>query len=411
MPPKRKSQRSTTAAAAATTQTETQQSNKHGKDESTVTERPKKRVKKTYYIVILKNGSWKTFDSAGEMTAFKDDWGESVKASMDFSSKKKMQAKVKELEAAKLSEEAKTKDVTVKVEKGSDDVKSLTTDQQASAEKIIQAIRKNSPSDRIHVYYRTNSSSKAVVFVPLQVDANGNLKWWFKGKQWATVVKYYAGTVTHEHESIQHALKHMEFAYKRDPSGGPEDKQVDKSKRKVEEKGKTKYVETGNTYPVTIPYTHMIIPTENFSNTVQETEWIEKTLETFAKETIKLHQSELFKTVIKGSVSDRQRNSMMFNSKQQTYSQCYSTCSTRVERLDNINSLIALEDVTKVMSILSDNATDDFKNKYPSLDIVDENEEDTDEEDSDDDNEDEDEEEDQKPAAVETVETENGKDE
>lgn len=384
MPPKRTASKRKTASQAAAARKKTKKAPAAAPALDLVSRADltkKKRAKKTYHLVVLGNGDWKQFDNVADFDEFMADYGDNVKAKHQFTAKKQLTDKITEVKAGKAAAvaavaAASVGSVAIKIERGVGDSigQDLTSNQKASAEKIIRAFRENSPSDRVELIWRTTSSSKKLLVIILILDSSGKLKWWFKGMAFAQLLGHYVRDADIPDQVLRDALSNVAWGFRRDPAGDSNDILQDIMKRRVTNKGgKTTWEPTGTTLDVTIPFTCIDIPVDTFTSKVEETVWIETTLKTLAQSLVDLHKDCVYKTVLQGTVTPAQWFAMTTPSRPgtQTYDQFFDTCVTRVTLCENLNTMLTRSSVADAMQVLLDNTMPNYGKKYPGLlDIV-----------------------------------------
>ena len=235
------------------------------KDESSNKQSNKASIteKKKFTLVILKNGDHCTFETKTKLDLFLQEYKSNVGSTESFTTKKSMEEYAKEL---------KLKETPNKTEMKPNVVSLIGTEQdKADSQRIIDRMRLLAPKERIYLQYYTNSTSHCVVVTIKEVDLNGKMKWWAKGRKLTEIITPFVQEKSIKNNpTLNKALANMEWAAKRDPRGITTDVETEYGKKPVkDENGKVIWEEDINkAYEVKVAFTHIALkkrdlPTKN----------------------------------------------------------------------------------------------------------------------------------------------------
>ena len=341
---------------------------KRKKDQNNIEETPEKSSTSTpnsrnvYTLIITNNGRKVQFENKTSLKTFLEDYSSTVRFQETFKTKKSMTEYIdKQEEKDDKMRETERKPIP-RSNVGSLAVVSDTD--QAAAQRIIDRMRSRSPAERILIDAHTNDSSDCCVATIREVDIKGKMKWWTKGDMTAPVVANFIEDQPVHDKTIQEALANMEFADKRKNGGGPDEKEEESGRMKIkDENKKDKWVDNGQSYPVTISFTHFGFDHTNFLNKEEETLWLEETLHKFGKEFIRVRMNRVFLLLLEEQCTPKQWSTMM-NGKTYGYTDFYSKCGVVVNFTNNLNELVTKNSKNQMDDYLLEKVPPNYALKY-----------------------------------------------
>ena len=330
---------------------------------------PKSR--NVYTLIITNNRKKVQFENKTSLQTFLGEYSSTVRFQETFKNKKSMTDyinKQEEDEEAEETERNSNTDLNVASLAVVLDTDHMVSDKDhAAAQRIMDRMRSRSPAtNRVLIDAHTNDSSDCCIAVIREVDNKGKMKWWTKGNMTAPVIANFIEDQLVQDKTIQEALANMDFADKRKDGGGPNEKEEETGRMKIkDEKGRDKWVDNGQSYPVTISFTHFGFDHKNFLNKKEETLWLEETLHKIGKEFIRIRMNSVFLLLLQQQITEKQWNAMMNGTHYPYgYPDFYSKCRVVVNFTQNLNELVTTNSKNLMDDYLLEKIGPNYELKY-----------------------------------------------
>ena len=184
---------------------------------------------------------------------------------------------------------------------------------KAAADKILQLLSKNEEGERIVGYYKTTSSSKMAVIIFRAVDNYGKDPWHFKPQLLVDVITAYSQVSPSSDLVVREALGNMKFGPRSDPEKTNKDSQL-------VETYISNYDKKERSNPVYAAYTFITIPFEEFTNPMEEDEYLSAMTEKIIFELLRIMKTPVFAEVMTRRHETKQANFIkaMYDSSKKT---------------------------------------------------------------------------------------------
>ena len=267
---------------------------------------PTKKSKKsdhTHFCFDMKNGLESVYmDDPSQAMSFRQEFSHIISRERTFPNKDKWLAHQNRRPAAPNKPAKSTKNTN-----------STDESDKAAADKILQLLSKNEEGERIVGYYKTTSSSKMAVIIFRAVDNYGKDPWHFKPQLLVDVITAYSQVSPSSDLVVREALGNMKFGPRSDPDKANKESQL-------VETYISNYDKKERSNPVYAAYTFITIPFDEFTNPLEEDEYLSAMTEKIIFELLRIMKTPVFAEVMTRRHETKQANFIkaMYDSSKKT---------------------------------------------------------------------------------------------
>lgn len=311
-------------------------------------------------LFILDNGGERILSKKAAKT-FEMDFVDMIKEKHDFDSVAALQQWKKDQR-----QYAKSTETPTTPESGTITPAKKITPTKMDMQKAILALKSKRANNRIVIHYRTAASSAAVLVIFQHLDAKGKPMWFVKAVHTALALPVFAQVCNIDNTYVQFMIDNVTTARMRDLNGDPNTVQkqsrsktgrdnnnnnTDNGKPAAKRaKKETSSASSTREYDEMITYTHFLLPKLNTK--AEETDFIEKTCNSFGKTLKELESAETYLPLLmEAHQSDKFQKMLEAPENGPTYQQYIASCDIKLEECDNLNKFVVLDD-TKPMKEL-----------------------------------------------------------
>jgi len=251
----------------------------------------------------------------------------------------------------------------------------LNLDDQTKLDKVLRDIDAKRPSDKIEIFFRTSTTSKAVSIIVRFYNIQGRDVWNIKPDAVALALSNFGKVFKQEDKTVEQAILNLTYGRMRDLSGDP---------NKVATKTWTSPTnQSERSFDTFVVMTHFILPDlEELPTKDSESMFVEKTCRALGTTILYVLKQDTFAKCYQHAIkNDRVWSAVTGQSGKgegKSYVDFAKTAKVVVTLCPNFNTHVVKGDAAKLCTILYDNNYD--KPKYPEPDLSDSEEDDDDEE-------------------------------
>ena len=295
---------------------------------STDEHEPKQQKIEIWYFE-LEDGTATTLRSYSEATYFLDEYDQSVKLQKQFSSEKEYKAYLIQRKMQK----------TRHSPNGCNQNTAVDPDTKDRADKILANYEKYKAKNKLQLKFKSIPISNLVIVLPQFMDIRGKPLFYAKPRNLTPYAKSYFDTEgwneisVSEDPVVKHMINNLSHAKVRDPDGPPDKVLATKTKR-------------GNFIEEETMVTELFLPESGMNAIETEDEYVRKHLKLFGESILAAFATDTFKCVMYNGMTDATFEWMY--KKSFTFQQWCQEATIEMERIDNLNTYIVLEDSNRL---------------------------------------------------------------
>ena len=327
------------------------------KDSPKVVEATRKSQRQKYFFGFrLKNNKAKVVQGVRKAKQYEDESKELITEKLSFTTKSA---------ADKWASAQVTKTPESKKDLSTIFVDTMNGDERAKVDRALKEIDSKRPTDRIEIFPKTNSRSKAVAFIVRFLDVQGRDNWMIKPEQFSLAISKWSNIFKQEDDVVGQALCNFAFSRMRDLSGDPD---------KVSTKSWTSpTTNTERFFDVHLCHSHFLLPDlETLPTKEDETSFIKTKCKEIGETLLYVVKQESFKMCYERAINHPKIWDAVSGKNAKTPSGGYvdfiKNCRAWVTPCENFNSHVVKDDMINLLQILQDHEYDDVK--YESEDPI-----------------------------------------
>ena len=275
-----------------------------------------------FVVFTLSNGQRRGFDNDADAAEFRLEYGTLVIAENVLSTRQQMENFI--------NRAAVNASPSVRV-KQENDVEAISPDDKNRWARMQQSLQNSRPVPALTARHKTTRMSTKAVVVIEATDATGKIMWWFKPPMnlvWREYLKEFpASSVT-----TNEIWGNVSSAVARDPDKDENTPKMTFSKQK------------DKSFQVYVFWTFFTIDYETCQSYEAEQLWIEQALAEAMAWMRTAQKHPVYMNAIKTAFSEGMYRHMMQSSYSPTVDQFFQTCRTNIEKLDNLNRYVILDE-------------------------------------------------------------------
>jgi len=247
----------------------------------------------------------------------------------------------------------------------------MTDNVKAMLQQALVGIENDIPSDRIHLWYRTNPRATILAIIIRFMQATGKDDWKVKADNFAVAIRNHVVVFGDANMYVEEAFKNMKWGKMRDLSG-PEDKVMMTHWTSPTSKAT-------RDFPNNVAWTYITIPVDEIATTAAETSWIMQTAENIGATIKQVLLTNTFEACFEKATNNPNIWRAITDEKNpaKNYQKFIEGCRIKVEECNNLNEHLTLHDGVKQITTLLFNSRLKER-KYPEEDKEEEDEEEED---------------------------------
>lgn len=307
-----------------------------------------------YWAYEMTGGKEEYFMSEQDAREFELEFEAIIKKVRKFASKKQFDMRKKEFNRSPAKETPPAKKIDYAGKKGG-----LSPKDRDRAQRVIDLIAKDRPSNSINVYVKsTKRSRKAAAIIEL-MDRSNEPIWCAKGNHQAISLKNFGKIFKQESRVIQQALANLTCGKMRDTSGDPYKPKVNVWKSPTNETRE---------YDLFTMWTTFDIPHTKLHSNDEEKEFLLEAGKEIGEQFKDIMTSDIYETCLEQAVnSEAMWRSMNAPRKGPNYKQYIQSCVVKVHMCNNLNTHLVLEDSTLITTALYESSLKTAK--YKTIDV------------------------------------------
>lgn len=320
------------------------------KDSPKALEATRKSQRQKYFFGFrLKNNKTKVVQGVRKAKQYEDESKELIKEKLSFSTK----SAADEWASSQLNKTPETKKDLSHVF-----VDTMNGDERAKVDRALKEIDSKRPTDRIEIFPKTNSRSKAVAFICRFLDVQGRDNWMIKPEQFSLAMSKWSSIFKQEDDIVGQALCNFSYSRMRDLSGDPD---------KVSTKSWTSpTTQTERFFDVHLCHSYFLLPDlETLPTKEDEKTFIETKCKEIGETLLYVVKQESFKMCYQRAINHPKIWDAVSGQNAKSpgggYVDFISNCRSWVTPCDNFNSHVVKDDMIKLLEILQENEYDDVK--------------------------------------------------
>lgn len=287
-----------------------------------------------YAAYVLNNGKVETISRLAEIEEFEEENSYIIVDKERFSSKIDMDAWVKSKEKRAASPDSS-------VQNGQT-TRKMTPEERKRLNKALIEIEHKRPSNRVELFYKTSSKSKAVVVVPRFLDEEGKDMWCVKGEHISVALGAYVGEFKQQFDVVDYALKNLKAGRMRDPSGD--------GNKVFAKRWTSPTTNKSRDFEVFLCWTHFILP-DTIRTQDQEDEYIENTCREIGASMIEIMKTEFFAKCLEGA-TNKEAMWRAISRPGIGYLSFLQNAKVLVTKAENLNKHLVRDDATTLVGLL-----------------------------------------------------------
>ncbi len=294
-----------------------------------------------YIVFTLSNGQRRGFDNEVDAAEFRLEYGSLAIAENVLSTRKQMESFINN---AAVNASPPT---PIKQE---NDVKSISPDDKTKWARMQQSLQNSKPLPTLNFYFKTTRMSTKCVVLFDAKETSGKDLWWFKTPLplvWREFAKEFPATSATTNE----IWTNVSSAVARNP-----DKDENTAKTTVNKQNKT--------FQVYILWTYFNIDHGQHESYEAERIWIEQALAEAMAWMRTAQKHPVYMNALKTVFSEKMYEHMMRGGYSPSVDQFFQTCRINIEKLDNLNRLVILDESKSIRLFICENELRTRKYKW-----------------------------------------------
>ena len=314
-------------------------------DEAKVTVTPSPKQGR-YIVFTLSNGQRRGFDNEVDAAEFRLEYGSLAIAENVLTTRKQMETFI--------NNESVNSSPSVRIKQENDE-KTISPVDKTKWARMQQSIHNSKPLPILNFYFKTTRMSTKCIVLFDAKETYGKDLWWFKQPLplvWREFVKEFPATSSATNE----IWTNVSAAVARDPD-------------KDENTAKTTYSkQKDKSFEVHVLWTFFNIDYGQHESYEAERIWIEQALAEAMAWMRTAQKHPVYMNAIKTAFSEGMYKHMIKNSYSPTVEQFFQTCRTNIEKLDNLNRMVILDESKSIKLFLCSNELRTKKYKWETED-------------------------------------------
>lgn len=337
------------------------------KDSPKALQPTKKNTRTKYFGFLLTNNKTQLIMGVRNAKVYEDESKDIIKEKQAFSTKTAMD----EWAAALVTKSPDPKkDLSSKFEQ------KMNMDDRAKLDQALKEIDNKRPTDRIEIFPKTTSRSRAVAFVIRFRDVQGRDCWLIKPEAFALAISKWSIIFKQEDKYVGQALSNFSYSRMRDPTGNPD---------KVSTKSwKSPTTNTERFFDEHLCHSFFLLPEkEDLPTAEDEAKFIDSKCRELGDALLYVIRQESFKMCYERAINHPKIWEAVTGKNSKSggagYVDFISQCRTWVSHCDHFNTHIVKDDAVKLSELLQEHNYKDVK--YETVQVLDEEDEEGDDED------------------------------
>ena len=335
----------------------------------------KKAATKAWTAFLLTNKKISIIKGVKKAKAYEEENSEMIDEKMDFALKSEATdwSKMREMQIKRLEPEVSEDPVEPTGP-------ALNLDEQTKLDKVLRDIDAKRPSDKIEIFFRTSTTSKAVSIIVRFFNLQGRGVWNIKPDAVSLALSNFGKVFKQEDKTVEQALLNLTYGRMRDLTGDP---------NKVATKTWTSPTnQSERSFDTYVVMTHFILPDlDQLPTKDSESMFIDKTCKALGITILYILKQDTFAKCYQHAIkNDRVWSAVTGQSGKgegKSYIDFAKNAKVVVTLCPNFNTHVVKADAAKLCTILYDNNYD--TPKYPEPDLSDSEDDDDQEEPQEDD--------------------------
>ena len=312
-------------------------------------EATRKSQRPKWFGFLLKNNKTSVIGGAKQAKLYEHESKELIKEKISFSTKKTA-------DEWAASQRAKTPET--KKDLANDFVEAMNGDERAKVDRALKDIDSKRPTDRIEIFAKTNSRSRAVAIILRFLDVQGRDCWMIKPEQFSLAMSKWSNIFKQEDACIGQALCNFSYSRMRDLSGDP-DKVCTKA-------WKSPTTNAERFFDVHLCHSFFLLPDiEEIPTKEDEKAFINAKCNDIGETLLFVIKQESFKMCYERAINHPKIWDAVSGKNSKSagggYVDFISSCRVWVTPCENFNTHVVKEDMIKLLEILAEHEYDHVK--------------------------------------------------